>query len=181
MSLKFFAIPVRDSSSGETEWNAFLSSQRVLAVDRHFVEQGENSFWAICVDYLSPPSGGPGPGGNRKGRIDYREVLPPQEFAVFARLRELRKQLAQAEAVSVYTIFTNDQLAEMVRRRVNRKADLEAITGVGDARVSTYGGSLGMCATLRTWPCGPTPRRLFPTLQAVPCMAGRARLLPSWA
>lgn len=68
-----------------------------------------------------------------------REILPPQEFVLFAKLRELRKQMAQAESVPVYTIFTNEQLAEMARRRVRTKSDLEGIAGVGDARVSKYG------------------------------------------
>ncbi len=140
MVLKFFTIPVRDASPTETELNSFLTSHRVLALDRQFVNLGENSFWTICVDYLpSSSSGDAGRGGDKKGRVDYREVLSPQAFAVFAKLRDLRKQIAQAEAVPVYTIFTNDQLAEMVRRRIRSKADLEAIAGVGDARVSKYG------------------------------------------
>ncbi len=142
MALKFFTIPIRDVAQGETELNGFLSSHRVLAVDRQFVNLGENSFWALCVDYLpssSSDSGASSQAAGRKGRIDYREELSPQAFAVFAKLRDLRKQLAQAEAVPVYTIFTNDQLAEMVRRNVASKADLEAIAGVGDARVGKYG------------------------------------------
>ena len=93
----------------------------------------------LCVDYLPSSTGAPGPAAGRNRRIDYREELSPQAFAVFAKLRDLRKELAQAEAVPVYTIFTNDQLAEMVRRRIASKADLEAIAGVGDARVSKYG------------------------------------------
>jgi superfamily II DNA helicase RecQ len=140
MALKFFTIPIRDVAHGEGELNSFLSSHRVLALDRQFVNLGENSFWTICVDYLPPSStGDAGHGGDRKGRIDYREVLPPEAFAVFAKLRDLRKQLAQSEAVPIYTIFTNEQLAEMVRRRVSTKTDLEAIAGVGDARIGKYG------------------------------------------
>ena len=137
------AVPVQNlldaRRSEEKELNNFLSSVQVLSVDRQFVDRGENSFWAICVDYLPSSAASAGQAAGRKGRIDYREVLPPEQFAVFAKLRDLRKQLAQAEAVPVYTIFTNDQLAEMVRRRVASKADLEAIAGVGDARVSKYG------------------------------------------
>jgi superfamily II DNA helicase RecQ len=52
------------------------------------------------------------------------------------KLRDLRKQLAQAEAAPVYTIFTNDQLAEMVRRRLTTLTDLQTIVGVGEARVA---------------------------------------------
>jgi superfamily II DNA helicase RecQ len=139
MSLKFFMIPVRHPSQGEEELNSFLSSHRVLAVDRRFVEQGENSYWTVCVDYDNAVAGPGMSGFSKKGRIDYREVLPPAQFAIFAKLRDLRKQLAQAEAVPVYTIFTNEQLAEMVRRGAKSKADLEAIAGVGDSRVSKFG------------------------------------------
>ena len=139
MALKFFTIPVRQASPGEEELNAFLSSHRVLAVDRKFVDLGENSFWAVCVDFHPGMAGEGSAALGKKGRIDYRETLPPAEFAVFARLRELRKQIAQAESVPVYTIFTNDQLAEMVRRRVASKADMEKIAGVGDARTTKYG------------------------------------------
>jgi superfamily II DNA helicase RecQ len=141
MALRFFAIPVRAAHQLEAELNGFLSAHRILAVDRKFVEVGENSFWAICVDYLpseSPSSAGSSAFG-KKPRIDYREILPPQEFAIFIQLRELRKQVAQAEAVPVYTIFTNDQLAEMVRRKVKTNSDLQAIEGVGEARVGKYG------------------------------------------
>jgi superfamily II DNA helicase RecQ len=138
MAFKFFTIPLREVSSAESELNAFLGSQRVLGIDRHFVDLGANSFWTLCVDYF-PGVASTAASFDKKGRIDYREVLPPEDFLVFVKLRDLRKQMAQAEAVPVYTIFTNDQLAEMVRRRLHTLADLQTIVGVGEARVSKYG------------------------------------------
>lgn len=134
-----FYDPVRESGAAEAEPNAFLAGQRVLAAERRFVDLGADSFWAVCVEYLRAGAAGSaggegGAGAGRKGRIDYREVLPPAEFAVFARLRDLRKELAQAEGVPVYTIFTNEQLAEMVRRRAATAADLEGIGKTGCAR-----------------------------------------------
>jgi hypothetical protein len=71
--------------------------------------------------------------------VDYRERLSPEDFTVFARLRDLRKRMAQAEAVPVYAGFTNDQLARMVQARATSKAALESIAGVGDARIEKYG------------------------------------------
>jgi superfamily II DNA helicase RecQ len=65
--------------------------------------------------------------------------LSPEDFGVFARLRQLRKEIAQAEAVPVFTIFTNDQLARMVQSRATTKAALEKISGVGDARIEKCG------------------------------------------
>src|SRR5262249_19764687 len=80
-------------------------------------------------------------GGDRgvRGKVDYKEVLSPEEFTVFAKLRELRKEIAHAEAVPVYTIFTNEQLAQMVKARAATKEDLAKIAGLGDARIDKCG------------------------------------------
>lgn len=139
MAYKFFVIPLQNVEQQEEALNGFLRSHRVLTVDRRWVDQGANSFWAVCVDYLDsgpPLSVGK---GLARGKIDYKDVLTPQEFGLFARLRDLRKAIAQTEAVPVYTIFTNEQLAEMVRSRARSQVDLEKIAGVGDARVTKYG------------------------------------------
>ena len=60
----------------------------------------------------------------------------------------LRKEIAQADAVPVYTIFTNEQLAQMVQARATTKAALEQVAGVGDARIEKYGAR--MLEVLRT-------------------------------
>ena len=137
---KFLTIPVIASELGEAELNAFLQSHRVLSVQRHLVDQGSQSFWAICIDYsISPHGQGANDSRTGKGKVDYREVLSSEQFAKFAKLRDLRKRVAQTEAVPVYTIFTNEQLAEMIRNCCVNKTDLEKIAGVGDGRVAKYG------------------------------------------
>jgi hypothetical protein len=45
MQLRLFILPVKNLSAAEAEMNAFLRSQRVLAVKKEFVSDGENSFW----------------------------------------------------------------------------------------------------------------------------------------
>jgi hypothetical protein len=82
-----------------------LSVPTADATPFRWVEQGASSFWSFCVDYLehAPAEeggyrGGRGPGG--KGKLDYRETLSPADFAVFARLRGLRKEIAQASPTS---------------------------------------------------------------------------------
>lgn len=57
------------------------------------------------------------------------------QFLAFARLRALRKERAEAEGVPAYALFTNEQLADMVRRRVTSAAVLQDIPGIGEARV----------------------------------------------
>jgi superfamily II DNA helicase RecQ len=140
MSYKFFLIPVRDPGDAESELNAFLGNHRVVAVDRRWVDQGADSYWAFCIDYYVGAVGSQDRQRGAKGRgKDYREILSPDDFALFAQLRELRKEVAQAEAVPVYTIFTNEQLAQMVQGKARNRADLERIAGVGDARIEKYG------------------------------------------
>jgi superfamily II DNA helicase RecQ len=144
MPFKIFTVPIQGAEEAERELNAFLRGHKVVGVDRRWVEQGAFSFWNFCVDFLdgaAHTSADGRPVGTR-GKVDYKEVLKPEEFTVFARLREVRKEISQVEAVPVYTLFTNEQLAKMVQTRATSKADLEKIAGVGNARVEKYGGKL---------------------------------------
>ncbi|MEZ4599558.1 MAG: HRDC domain-containing protein [Syntrophotaleaceae bacterium] len=140
MQWKFYRIPVNNCDSAEEEFNRFLRGQRVLAVHREFVAQGESSYWALAVEYLPGEKGSAGTRETkRKQRVDYRELLSQQEFVRFAKLREWRKTVAQEEAVPVYTILTNEQLAEIARNACRTLKQLAAIAGIGPGRLEKYG------------------------------------------
>jgi superfamily II DNA helicase RecQ len=144
MQLKMFTIPIKNVSEAEAEMNAFLRGHRVLAVKKEFVPDGENSFWSFCVEYLegaAAASGGTA-SGSRPPKLDYRELLTPEEFELFSRLRDWRKAAAEKEGVPVYAVFTNGQLAQVVQKQITSKAGLKEIEGVGDARIDKYGEAL---------------------------------------
>lgn len=126
----------------------------ILAIDRQFVHDGPNSAWALSVTYIDP--GNRPPATSRRSKIDYRELLSDADFAVFAKLRALRKSLADKEGVPAYALFTNEQLAEMVQRRVVTATGLRDIQGVGEARVDRHGEAF--LAILRAEVSAPTPR-----------------------
>jgi superfamily II DNA helicase RecQ len=177
MSFKIFSIPILNGQPSEQELNAFLQSHKILSVERHLVNQGGNSFWSFCVDYLERGSGdGPGSKGmGQRHRVDYREVLSPEEFTVFAKLRELRKEMAQREGVPVYTIFNNEQLAQMVQKKVRTKNDLESITGVGDARTEEWNWpSTGWWPGLESSEA-PGTRKCYTTVPGLPKTPARLR------
>src|SRR4051812_38036502 len=136
MLLRFFTVPVCDGDDVAEEVNRFLGAHRIVAIDRHFVDDGASSAWALCFTYVRFTNRLP---SDRRGKIDYREVLSEADFAVFARLRALHKVLAEREGVPAYALFTNEQLAEMVQRRTRTLAALREINGVGEARVEKYG------------------------------------------
>lgn len=148
MRFHFARVPVEDSGPAESELNRFLAEHRVLSIDRHLVVDGARTAWAVCVTYDEAgsgprPSAGPPAvetAGGKKNRVDYRDVLSPSQFDVFVRLRALRRQLAERDGVPLYAVFTNEQLASMVRLDASSLADLGRIEGIGPARVEKYGG-----------------------------------------
>lgn len=157
MQLKLFIVPVKNLAAAEAEMNAFLRGHRVLAVKKEFVPDGENSFWAFCVEHLD---GSPAPATMLPGRgpkVDYREVLNEAEFAVFSKLREWRKAVAEKEAIPVYAVLSNEQLAAIVQKKVASKAALKEIEGIGDARIEKYGDALLQVLGQATTPPGGQP------------------------
>lgn len=145
MQMAFYSVPARGDAGLQEDLNRFLRSHRVLTVHREFVGQGENSFWALAVEYLegAAPSGpGSGDGRGGKPRVDYKEVLSPEDFALYARLRDWRKAAAERDGVPVYAVLTNEQLAGIAAKRPESLAGLKEIEGLGDAKAGKYGAEV---------------------------------------
>jgi len=139
MQYNFFRIPVNNSTDAAAELNRFLRTARILAIHREFVTQGESSYWAVAVEYLTGEVPLEKRSQRRKEKLDYKELLNPEDFALYARLRDWRKQTGDTEAVPVYTILTNEQMAEIARRRCTTLAALGEISGIGAGRLEKYG------------------------------------------
>jgi superfamily II DNA helicase RecQ len=149
MRYKFFTIPVSNPEDAEAELNRFLAAHRILNVESNFVSNTDNSYWALCVRYTTEQ---PGPQVGKRAKLDYKELLSEDEFSLFVKLRELRKRIADEEAVPPYALFNNEQLAEMVRGGVTTRSDLEKIAGVGPARIEKYAEPF--LSLLRAWKNG---------------------------
>ena len=102
MRLKLFVVPIKNLGGAEAEMNGFLRGHRVLAVKKEFVADGENSFWRFCVKYLDGIGGGAGAlaAAGKLPKVDYKEVLKPEGFEVFSRLRDWRRAVAEKEGVT---------------------------------------------------------------------------------
>lgn len=142
MPLRFFSICARlPDPNSQDELNHFLSVHRIVSVRKDLVSDSSGAYWAIAVEYLNRLQDGTQTVINRREskQVDYREVLSPAQFALFAELRNIRKQIATREGVPIYTIFTNQQLADMVTGHVDSKTALSKVNGVGASRVDKYG------------------------------------------
>ena len=56
MGLRFFAVPVRDSSACEQELNMFLSGHKVVSIERHLIDQGVS--WKFRLRRVTRADGG---------------------------------------------------------------------------------------------------------------------------
>ncbi len=133
MRTKFFTIPALDPAEAEEELNRFLAKHRVLALDRALLPLSGGGCWSVCVTYQE------GARARGRGKVDYKEVLSPEDFAVYAALRELRKEVAVAAGVPAYQIFKNAELAAMITGRMRTLDEVRVIEGIGPSRLEAHG------------------------------------------
>ena len=77
----------------------------------------------------------PRPAGAGAGLLDAEPVNPD----LFARLRALRKRLADAEGVPAYIVFSDAVLRQMAAEVPRTPAGLLALSGVGPVKLERYG------------------------------------------
>jgi len=139
MHYEFFCIPAENSQEESQRLNAFLASHCIVQVDRQFYQRDGAPFWSFCVHWKSEDSSTNDRRINSK--VDYKKILPAEQFDVFSRLRERRKELAEQDGIPVYAVATNDQLAEMVKIEIPSLASLGKIGGFGGVKIERYGAA----------------------------------------
>ena len=113
--VSFFVSPFGEKTVTD-ELNNFLRSHRIVNVEKRLIDGERGTGWVFLVEYGT--EGGKNASNASSQRIDYREVLNPVEYALFDKLRILRKEIAEKSGIPVYAVFTNDQLAGMVKNRL---------------------------------------------------------------
>jgi len=139
MQIALFTVSPGDTPAQE-DLNRFLRGHRVLTLDR----QWTGAAWTFCATYqLGPATPSASAHGKSAEKIDYRTLLDVPTFARFSRLRELRKSLAEREALPAYAVFTNEQLAAIAKLpEPVSLAALGQIDGIGSARLEKYGSGI---------------------------------------
>jgi len=136
MQIKIFNVPLTDNGESIAEMNRFLSGHKVLEVEQRFFQNEKGGFWSFCVRYLPSVSNFQ---NAIKEKIDYKQVLSEAEFAVFSKLREIRKQIATNDAVPAYAVFTDEELAGITKLPVIEENKLMTVKGIGEKKVAKYG------------------------------------------
>ena len=143
MQYASFYLPLTAAAAEQEELNRFLRGHRIIQTWKEFVAASGMTGWAILVEYMDADKTGNIPAG----KIDYKDVLSEKDFALFCRLRDARKTLAEKHGLPVYAVLTNEQLAEIARRRPGTQSDLMKIDGIGAGKTEKFAGSILECVT----------------------------------
>ena len=121
-----------------------LKGREVFSVRDHFFLRNGEPYLAVVVTCgLTPPVERPRTSEKGKGREEsWRALVPAEELPLFNALREWRAERARREGVPPYILFTNRQLAAMVRLRPGSLSALGAVEGIGKAKLQNYGQEL---------------------------------------
>ena len=72
-----------------------------------------------------------------------------QNETIFTMLKALRTNLAKAEHVPAYMIFSNATLVDMAQRKPRTKKQMLQVNGVGERKLEKYGDAF--LEAIRTW------------------------------
>ena len=141
MQIRIFTIPIGADEKQEEEMNHFLRANKIIDIKKELALLNGNSCWTFCITYM-PTNRLNGNNNDTQGgqkKTDYKEVLPPVVFEKFCSLRQLRKQIAEEEAIPAYAVFTDAELAEMAKLQELTLTTIQKISGIGKKKVEKYG------------------------------------------
>ena len=139
-----FLLPLYPDSTEQETLNRFLRSHRIVQTRKELVVNDGASYWAILVEYLDSQEKSAGE-QQTKGKVDYKDILTAEDFSLFSKLREVRKKLAEENGLPVYAVCTNEQLAEIAKRKPKNLTECLKIEGIGQGKAEKYVPALLEC------------------------------------
>ncbi len=140
LQYRFFQIPAAGDNQQEQALNTFLRNVRVVHVEKRFITE-PGPCWSFVVEYYHNGEVRESDELPRK-RKDYRKELSPEDFSVFAILREWRNKKAEELSQPAYTIFTNEELAGIATGKPENREQLKKIRGIGESKIANYGDDI---------------------------------------
>jgi len=138
MQIKFFTVPITAVADYNEEINAFLRGNKITDLERQLIQTPAGVYWCLFISYVEMSMADK----SVKEKIDYMQVLPPEEFARFSVLRKIRTEMAKKEGISAFVVFTDAELAEMAKMPELTAEKLKTIKGIGKSKTEKYGASL---------------------------------------
>ena len=142
MKIRFFWVPACHFEDAEDELNRFLAANRVLHLEKEFASREGSGGWSFCIEYLPRSAESTRMRYSQTRSVDYKEVLEPETFNLYAVLRSWRKEKAEDEGVPPYSVATNAQLAAIAEARPTEEGQFPPIEGFGETRKKKYSAAM---------------------------------------
>ena len=133
MNVKIFTIhfdkEMMDFNTSELD--DFCANKKIITQKSQFFEVENRPFWTVSVEY------------EEVVHFDKLEDnLDKTQKELFSRLKIWRINTARQAGIPPYIIANNNQLAEIVLRKITTKTRLADIKGIGTKKVATYGKAI---------------------------------------
>ena len=135
MQVRIFTISIFDTGAVQEEMNKFLRGHKVLDMKQELVTTNDGVYWCYSIRYIFGASVFPQKGVKK----DYKEILTAEQFIVFSKLRECRKEISKEAAIPAYAVFTDAELSKIAELEILTAEKLKNIKGIGKNKVEKYG------------------------------------------
>lgn len=121
----------------------FIKDKEIISVtDYHFVKN-DVPYLTFIFRYFphraEMESKADAKNNKREPDDDWKKLLSEADMGLFNLLREWRTQRCKKEGVPPYILFTNQQLAMIVKKRPQSLTELTQIDGIGKGKAQKYG------------------------------------------
>lgn len=142
MPIRIFTIPFNEETQTfhDDIVQQFCVNKRVHKIETRFFSRNHQPFWTVAVHFgqiLSEEkairvSGSPAP----------EHVLDEQQKVLLIRMKEWRKEAAEAAGFPVYLVATNLHLIQIIQQKCTTLESLKLVKGFGKSKIEKYGKSL---------------------------------------
>jgi superfamily II DNA helicase RecQ len=115
--------------------NIFLKSKKILHTEAQLISTPSGAFWTFCIKYIENSN----VAQEKNVKIDYKTVLDEKCFERFSKMREVRKLIADEDAVPAFVVFTDEELALFAKNEEVSFEIMQNTKGIGEKRMLKYG------------------------------------------
>lgn len=145
MLVKIISMAFNSAAGGfnDTELRDFIKDIEVISITDHLFVRNEIPYLTLIVKYF-PIRQEVNPKLAPQGKRDesWRGGLSEADMGLFNLLRDWRSKQSKKEGLPPYVLFTNKELAQIVKQRPQSLTELGKIDGIGKAKIEKYGDAV---------------------------------------
>lgn len=124
----------------DEEVREFLKDKELISVQDYFFIKNDMPYLVFVLKYFPHRAEvDPKLSTKEKKEEPWRASLSEHDMGLFNLLRDWRSQRSKKDGVPPYILFTNQNLAEIVKKRPQSLAELTQISGIGKGKAEKYG------------------------------------------